>query len=146
MKRHFSLLEVLVAFMLISLSLPLLIAPFMYASVDQKERVDKMRAETAAQFAITSFLIDLQQQKISFSQVSDNNQMPLPKEWFDAMGGNIEGFLSLSKLKPVRAKESEDPSTVEVELWEVAFTFTSLSLKKLPYFSFKFTVVRQENS
>lgn len=148
MKRCFSLLEVLVAFLLISLSLPLLMAPFIYASVDQKEMVDKMRAQTAAQFAITSFLIDLQQGKIAISQVVDKSEFPLKEEWFKEMGGQITGFYTLNKLKPSKnnIKEEGEQEQVEMELWEVGFTFTSLTLKRIPYFPFKFAVIRGEET
>lgn len=141
MKRCFSLLEVLIAFVLISLSLPVLMAPFIYAAVDQKEMVEKMRAETAAQYAITSFLTELQLGTIPPSQIVDKGEFPLKDEWFREMGGKISGDYHLSKLKAQQNNEEED---VEIELWEVGFTFTSVSLKKLPYFPFKFTIVRGE--
>jgi type II secretory pathway pseudopilin PulG len=143
-KRCFSLLEVLISLLIISLSLPLLIAPFLYASVDQQERVNKMRAEMAAQFALTAFLMELQAGKIPASQIVDNSTLPLKKEWFSEMGGGVEGMISLKKLKPARKNHKEEENQVEFELWEVAFSFTSLSLKKPPYFPFQFIVQRGE--
>jgi type II secretory pathway pseudopilin PulG len=144
-KRCFSLLEVLIAFLLISLSLPLLMAPFIYASVDQKEMVDKMRAQTAAQFALTSFLIDLQQGKIPITQIVDESEFPMKEEWFKEMGGQISGNYTLKRLKPARdhTKDDEDENVV-MELWKVGFTFTSLTVKRTPYFPFLFVIVRGE--
>jgi type II secretory pathway pseudopilin PulG len=143
-KRNFSLLEVLIAFLLISLSLPLLMAPFIYASVDQKEMVDKMRAQSAAQYALTSFLIDLQQGKIPITQIVDKSEFPLKDEWFKEMGGQISGIYTLKKIKPSRSKAKEDEEAVEIELWEVDFTFPTLIKKKTSYFPFQFVIVRGE--
>lgn len=147
MRRCFSLLEVLIAFMLIALSLPLLIAPFLYASVDQREMVEKMKAETASQFAITGFLVDLHLGKIPISGIVDKGEEPLKEEWFEKMGGAVSGHYELTKLKSqVEHKDDEENDKVDIELWEVRFVFDSLSLKKSTVFPFKFTIVRGEAS
>lgn len=143
MKRHFSLLEVLIAFLVISISIPMLMAPFVYASVDQKERVEKIRAELAAQYAATAFLVELQQGTIPISQIVDKSEFPMKEEWFKEMGGNVSGVYTLRKLKTSHQDKDEEEQ-VEIELWESAFIFNSLSLKKPPYFPFKFTIVRGE--
>lgn len=143
LKRNFSLLEVLIAFLIISISIPMLMAPFVYASVDQKERVEKMRAELAAQFALTAFLVELQQGTIPISQIVDKSEFPMKEEWFRELGGKISGVYTLRKLNPVHQSKDEEEE-VEIELWEAGFLFNSLSLKKPSYFPFKFTIVRGE--
>src|SRR5262249_8038868 len=101
-------------------------APFIYASVDQREMVEKMRAETLAQFALVSFLIELQLGTIPPSQIVDKNEFPMKDEWFKGIGGQVSGFYTLRKLKPaVQQSKDEEEEEVEIELWEVAFTFTS---------------------
>lgn len=117
-------------------------APFIYASVDQKEMVEKMRAETAAQFAITFFLTELQLGTIPSSQIVEKSEFPLKEEWFKGIAGPVSGIYTLTKLKPKHKNKKE--KEVEIELWEVGFTFTSLPLKEKPYFPFKFTIVKGE--
>ena len=138
-KRQFSLLEVLIAFLLISFSLPLLIAPFLYSAVDQKETLEKLKIEAAAHTSLTSFLVDLHTGKIP--QIEPAEQIPLRAEWLN--DGQISGSYALKKLKPSRDEALDEKSeSVIIELWEATFSLKSPSQKIPIPFSYHFVVVR----
>lgn len=115
-KRHFSLLEVLIALLLITAALPLLLSPFVYASVDQMETVKKMNLEKMAFSQLTTTLANLQMGIIPLSNLETNQEYPFN-----------EGSYRFKKLK----------SGENFELWQITFTF-----KEGKPFAFNFIVKR----
>ena len=105
---YFSLLEVLVALMLITIALPLLMTPFFYATADQVEAIKKMKQEKAVAFLVTSILGDLQTGAIPLNSLEQESLYPLKEEW------KIPGTYRFKKLS--RHYEDED-NEGKPELW-----------------------------
>lgn len=129
-KRYFSLLEVLISILLLLMSLPLLLTPFVLASTDQMETIQKLKDEKIAFYILTSLLIDLQTGGISLSQLDSDQPYPLKSDW-KALPAS--GSYSFKKLKPQRQ------TNTGIELWQV-----TIQLNENSTFLFQFIVQRNK--
>lgn len=134
-KRHFSLLEVLIAIMLITASLPLLLTPFVYASVDQMETIQKLKQEQAAQYIITTLLGDLQTGTIPLNQLDQGSDYPFRSEW----NTKEDKYLGSYKFNKLKGDNEEG-----VELWQVSLSLEDPAKKTVAktVFSYEFIVKR----
>lgn len=143
-KSFFSLLEVLIAILLVTFSIPLLIAPFLYTVRNYEADIKDAYLEKAAIFALAGFLEDLQRgQKV----LSDGEVNPAKEEWFSKISPFIPGFTVtyiLQRLKP--SANSDEEETQNIELWQVVFTFQNPPSKNLSatQFSFKFVALKEK--
>lgn len=122
-KRGFSLLEVLIALLIISVALPILMSPFVYASIDQREAIKKMQQEKMVFNQLTTVLANMQMGLIPLNLLESNQEYPLN----DALGGSYH----FKKLK----------SGEQIELWQLVFTF-----KEGNPFTFNFIVKKHANT
>lgn len=143
--RFFSLLEVLVALMLISLLFPLLIAPFTYAKVDFEENTRSIKIERASQMCLSSFLIDLHLEKLNIHQFENKTVHPIPPEWLQEIDPErrLSGTYYCEKLQP--KKQEEEEGEKKIELWQVVFSFTEVKQKTKALFGYDFVVVSANN-
>lgn len=137
-KFNFTLLEVLIALLLISAALPLLIAPFFYASFDRQEALEKIRLEKAAQFAITQLLIDLHTKKIPPQEVEAGRSYPVHEEWFEALEykSQISGAYQFEKKWPLTEQSQQGP-----ELWQVRIDLKMATQKNPLPFVYEFILI-----
>lgn len=136
--KHFTLLEVLIAMLLISITLPVLITPFFYASVDQRETMEKIRLEKAAQFSITLLLVDLQTKQISPKDLEIDRAYPIKSEWVKGIGFSepLAGTYTFKKLRPTRNLQEQG-----AELWQVNFALRLPSQKEPTAFKYQFILL-----
>ena len=115
-RRSFSLLEVLIALMLITASLPLLLTPFIYATTDQIETVQKLRKEKTILYYLITILGELHTGAIPLNQVGGEQAYPFKPEW------KVEDWKDLPvsgsyQFKKIKDKPISDNQTAE--LWQI---------------------------
>lgn len=112
--RRFSLLEVLIALMLITASLPLLLTPFIYATTDQMETVQKLRKEKTALYYLVTVLSELHTGGIPLNQLDGDQEYPFKPEW--KAEENAPPVVGTYKFKKIRDKPIAEGQSVE--LWQ----------------------------
>lgn len=112
-RRPFTLLEVLIAILLILSTLPLLLTPFVYASADQMETIEKIKQQKAALYLVTMLFTDLHTGAIPLTQIDQEVEYPFKNEW------KIEGTYQFKKIKSSKNEQDE----AWIELWQVIFVF-----------------------
>lgn len=114
--RHFSLLEVLIALMLITASLPLLLTPFIYATTDQIETVQKLRKEKTVLYYLVTILGELHTGAIPLNQLDGEQEYPFKPEWKGDDWKDLP-ITGSYKFKKIRDKSISEGQTVE--LWQI---------------------------
>lgn len=127
-KRHFSLLEVLIALLLITASLPLLLTPFIYATTDQMETVQKLRKEKTALYYLVTVLGELHSGAIPLSQLDGEQPYPFKPEWKEMP---VPGTYKFKKIRDKPISEGQS-----VELWQTTLEIADSS------FTYEFVVKR----
>jgi type II secretory pathway pseudopilin PulG len=122
-KRHFSLLEVMIALLLITASLPLLLTTFVYAAVDQSETVKKMQQEKSAFYFLTTILTDLHTGVIPLSQLDARDHFPITDKETQATG-----TYKFDKIK----KGDQELWQVMIEINQAKFPFEFIVLRNTP--------------
>lgn len=135
-KRYFTLLEVLIAIMLITASLPLLLSVYVYATIDQKEALIKIKQERAAFHYLTIILTELQTGAISLNQLDSEQEYPLKTTSSEYAA---TGSYRFSKLRPQKDQEGE-----QVELWQMKLKFEDKHNEITTQFPFEFIVRRNK--
>lgn len=140
-RAHFSLIEVLICLLLISVTIPLLTAPFYYASLDQQETVEQVVLEQAGQSALANIMQELQFKRLMLVESDMDSMAPINTEWLKSAdrGYQIEGIYSFKKLKP----KGEDEGGAPVELWQVAIGLKRSNQKNYTPFVYEFVVTKQ---
>lgn len=144
-KREFTLLEVLIAILLVTFALPLLTAPFLYTARNYEADLDDAYLEKAAGFALVGLLGDLHKGRKLLGSFDAGLSHPGMEEWFSEAFPSPSGLTvtyTLRKLKP--SQKSEEEKTQNVELWEVSFLLKKGSKLPPTKFDFKFIAVREK--
>lgn len=114
-RRYFSLLEVLIALMLITASLPLLLTPFIYATTDQIETVQKLRKEKSVLYYLVTILSELHTGAIPLNQLEGEQEYPFKPEWKADEWKDLP-ITGSYKFKKIRDKSLEGGQ--KLELWQ----------------------------
>jgi hypothetical protein len=114
-RRQFSLLEVLIALMLITASLPLSLTPFIYATTDQIETVQKLRKEKSVLYYLVTILGELHTGAIPLNQLDGEQEYPFKGEW-KADDWKDLPITGSYKFKKMRDKPISEGQTLE--LWQ----------------------------
>ena len=116
--HHFSLLEVLIALMIITASLPLLLTPFIYATTDQMETVQRLRKEKTVLYYLITILGELHSGSIPFSQLDGEQAYPFKPEWKgeDWKELPVTGTYQFKKLKDKTLSESQTLELYQITL------------------------------
>lgn len=154
-KQYFTLLEVLMAMVLVVVAFPLLIAPYFYSFKDIQENMEAMQVEKASRIAAANFFIDLHLGKIALSSVEENQEHPIPASWFQEAfpKTEFEGVYRMVRIEPRNPR-----SDSKVFLWQVIFSLYTQAqknalakrpkeieaLKKKNMFGFDFNIAIQE--
>lgn len=144
-KRHFSLLEVLIALMLITASLPLLLTPFIYATADQQETVQKLRKEKTSLYYLVTILENLHTGSIPLNQLDGTQEYPFRPEWKgeDWKTLPITGTYKFKKIKDKKGNEGQ-----QIELWELIIDIKDSTTKEptTSSLSYEFIVRRAKSA
>lgn len=142
-ERRFSLLEVLIALMLITASLPLLLTPFIYATADQMETVQKLRLEKTSLYYLVTILEELHTGGIPLSQLEGDSEYPFKGEWKreDLKDLPITGTY---KFKYIRKKTETEGQ--RVELWQTTIEIKDGTAKtpSTSSFTYEFVIKRSK--
>lgn len=112
-RRHFSLLEVLIALMIITASLPLLLTPFIYATTDQMETVQKLRKEKTVLYYLITILGELHSGSIPLSQLDGDQAYPFKPEWKAEEWKELP-LTGTYQFKKMKNKSLSEDQTVEL--------------------------------
>jgi len=133
-KRLLTLLEVLIAMLIITLALPILVSSFVFTYSQQSRFLDEVALDTIANSAFVSLFEDLSKGQISYKNLEVEQEFPV------SVPGNWEGTYAFKKLQP--DKPPKEGTTYFVELWEVTFNFTHPRQKKTHTFKYNLIAVR----
>lgn len=95
-RRSFTLIEVLLALMLLLIALPLTMAPVAYLAKDLRQTKELWIAEQALNRAVTAFFVQLHQ---NTGPVVERGPDPIPQAWLVDLPPRAKGNYQLRKIK-----------------------------------------------
>lgn len=138
-KRHLTLLEVLIALLLVIMVLPVLVSSFLATYTQQEKFTDEIFLNRLANNAFVSVFEDMSKNRISYQDLESEREFSLNSGQFLADKRNWEGSYSFKKLRPDKPPKN---TAYFVELWQLHFTFSQDNKKKANTFDYDFIVVR----
>lgn len=137
-KRHLTLLEVLIALLLVMVTLPILISSFVFTTVEQQKMIAGMSINRVANHAFAVIFEDLAVHRITYNVLESDREFPLEEKHLGDTSGRWSGTYRFKKLKPDKPKQKN----YYVELWEVLFDFSQANSKEKKHFAYHFIVIR----
>lgn len=136
--RHLTLLEVLIALLLIMMTLPILISSFAFTTIEQQKMINSMSVNRVANNAFALIYEELATHKITYPMLEADREYPLDANHLKDPSGIWSGNYKFHKLKPDKPKTTK----YHVELWEVLFDFDQAGSKEKKHFAYDFIVIR----
>ncbi|KAF3363254.1 hypothetical protein PHSC3_000144 [Chlamydiales bacterium STE3] len=136
-RECFTLLEVLIALLLVLMCLPILISSFVFINIEQQKMLNQMGLSQVANNAFAVVLEEMVTNKISYNFLEGDRTFPLEPRHFES-DKPLNGSFFFKKLDP----EKPNKENYKVELWQVTIELEPPYEKKAFSFAYKFIVIR----
>lgn len=138
-RREVTLLEVLIALLIVAAALPILVSSSVFIYGEHERFLEEVVIDRIANNAFAAIFEELSANRLSYRDLENERELPLNETHLKVEDSGYKGTFVFKRLKPEKPDKN---SFYFVELWRATLKFSRKGSEKAHIFSYDFIVIR----